>query len=147
VPAAILPADLPARLQPGAGPLAFATTIGTRRVEFRPVVASHHHDAVCSTIVRGAPRVRRLSCLGQIVHARNVPARRSLDLFLSEWRGKGQVRGTHSATGANSDASAITDWFHHWRALRLAGPGVDPAPVLPLTEVAPKRPSGPTERW
>jgi hypothetical protein len=60
------------------------------------------------------------------IAARQELSRKSLALFLGEWRAKGHVHENYSATGPNSDASATTDWFYHWGALLgFIGPGVE----------------------
>jgi putative isomerase len=51
------------------------------------------------------------------VAARQELSRKSLALFLGEWREKGHVHENYSATGPDSDTSATTDWFYHWGAL------------------------------
>jgi glycogen debranching enzyme len=57
--------------------------------------------------------------------ARTELGKRSLDLFLGEWRAKGHVHENYSATGPDSDTVGNSDRFYHWGALLgLMGPGV-----------------------
>lgn len=49
--------------------------------------------------------------------ARQELARKSLDLFLVEWKSKGHVHENYSATMDDSDTVENSDAFYHWGAL------------------------------
>ena len=51
------------------------------------------------------------------VRARQELARKSLDLFLIEWKSKGHVHENYSATTDDSDTVENSDAFYHWGAL------------------------------
>jgi hypothetical protein len=51
------------------------------------------------------------------IRARQELARKSLDLFLVEWKTKGHVHENYSATMDDSDTVENSDAFYHWGAL------------------------------
>ncbi len=55
--------------------------------------------------------------LPEAVEARRQLARKSMDLFLHEWREKGHVHENYSATSDDSDTVHSSDRFYHWGAL------------------------------
>jgi len=55
--------------------------------------------------------------LPEAIEARRQLARKSMDLFLHEWREKGHVHENYSATSDDSDTIQNSDRFYHWGAL------------------------------